>query len=161
VIKVPVRLALGSNLGDREGNLDQACKLIEELLLSEMSSSPIHETEPVGPPQGRYLNQILSGVCSMQPQEALQMCLGIEKQMGRERIEPWGPRIIDIDILTYGEEHVSENSLRIPHPRLAERSFVLAPWADLEADFVVPVHGRSVAELLNALPTSVNGSAGC
>jgi len=89
----------------------------------------------------------------------LQICLGIELQMGRERMEQWGPRSIDIDILTFGDQQVSEPKLTIPHPRLAERSFVLAPWADLEPDFVVPVLDRSVGDLLAALPSSLKGTA--
>jgi len=160
-MQVPVRLALGSNLGDREDHLRMARRLIEDQLLAKMKSSPIHETEPVGPPQGKYLNQVVSGESSLTPREVLLSCLQIEKQLGRERTELWGPRIIDIDILTYGDEQIEEPSLRIPHPRLVERSFVLAPWADLEPEFIVPVHQLSVAELLRALPKSVKGSAEC
>ena len=155
----PVRLALGSNLGDRERLLQQARELIEERLLTNLCCSPIHETEPVGPPQGRYLHQVIRGESSVGALEALQICLGIELQMGRERMEQWGPRSIDIDILTFGDQQVSEPKLTIPHPRLAERSFVLAPWADLEPDFVVPVFGRSVGDLLAALPSSLKGTA--
>jgi 2-amino-4-hydroxy-6-hydroxymethyldihydropteridine diphosphokinase len=161
MMSIPVRLALGSNLGDREELLQQARDLIEERLLTGLVCSPIHETDPVGPPQPKYLNQIVRGECEVSAMDALQICLGIEKQMGRERTLQWGPRSIDIDILTFGDQQISETMLTIPHPRLMERSFVLAPWADLEPNFVVPVTGRSVADLLAALPSSLRGTAGC
>ena len=160
-MSILVRLALGSNLGDREENLKQARQLLSENLISELHGSPIHETEPVGPPQGKYLNQVVRGACAFKPREALQICLSIEKQMGRERTELWGPRSIDIDILTFGEEQVAEDSLTIPHPRLSERSFVLAPWRDLEPDFIVPFCQKTVSELYLNLPSSLRGTAGC
>ncbi|NCF99211.1 MAG: 2-amino-4-hydroxy-6-hydroxymethyldihydropteridine diphosphokinase, partial [Planctomycetia bacterium] len=88
------------------------------------------------------------------------ICLDIELGMGRERNELWGPRTIDIDILTFGEFHMEDEFLKIPHPRLSERRFVLGPWADLEPDFNIPVWGKTVQELLNALPSSLEGSPG-
>ena len=160
-MSISVRLALGSNLGDREGNLKQARQLLSENLISDLEISPIHETEPVGPPQGKFLNQIVRGTCSVEPREALEICLAIEKQMGRERTELWGPRSIDIDILTFGQQQVTEDSLTIPHPRLAERSFVLAPWRDLEPEFIVPIYGKTVSELFLNLQSSLPGASGC
>lgn len=156
----PVRLALGSNLGDRGAHLESAREQISSRLLSQMISSPIHETEPVGPPQGKYFNQVVKGYSSRTPQKALEICLEIELGMGRERNELWGPRTIDIDILTFGEFHMEDEFLKIPHPRLSERRFVLGPWADLEPDFNIPVWGKTVQELLNALPSSLEGSPG-
>ena len=146
-----VRLALGSNLGDRAAYLESARCHIEGSILTEMCCSSIEETEPVGPPQGRYLNQIVRGNCDLDPPSLLQRCQSIEASLGRKRLEHWGPRTIDIDILTFGQLHWQEESLMIPHPRIEERIFVLEPWAQLEPGFVVPGLEKTIHQLLDQL----------
>ncbi|MGE4619937.1 MAG: 2-amino-4-hydroxy-6-hydroxymethyldihydropteridine diphosphokinase [Planctomycetota bacterium] len=146
-----IRLALGSNLGDRETLLDSARTLLADTVLDELECSPVFETEPVGPAQGLYLNQVIRGVCDCDPVSLLGRCQAIENSLGRIRQERWGPRTIDIDILTYGEIEWRDESLTIPHPGIAERSFVLLPWALLEPQFEVPVLGKTVEQLLQLL----------
>lgn len=144
-----VRLALGSNMGDRDSHLAAARELIAERVLQEMEWSPIHQTEAVGPPQGRYLNQVVKGVSRHQdPVRLLEECLQIETDLGRVRELRWGPRVIDIDLLTFGSIERDEPPLTLPHPRIHQRSFVLAPWAQLEPEFQITAGGKTVLELL-------------
>ncbi len=147
-----VRLALGSNLGDRAAHLESARCQLESSLLTQMRCSPICETEPVGPPQDAYLNQIVRGNCELDPPALLQRCQSIENSLGRIRRERWGPRTIDIDILTFGQMSWQDESLTIPHPRIEERVFVLEPWAQLEPGYLVPRLEKTVQQLLDLLP---------
>jgi 2-amino-4-hydroxy-6-hydroxymethyldihydropteridine diphosphokinase len=140
-------LALGSNLGDRLANLQRAVDLLGGVEgIDVRRSSRVYETEPVGPPQPEYLNAVLEVRTSLAPGELLAACLGIEDAMGRVRHERWGPRTVDVDVLTYGDEDVDEPDLTIPHPRMHERGFVLAPLLELTADPHLP-GGRRVADL--------------
>ena len=137
-------LALGSNVGDRLATLQRA---VDELDATEglgiRRSSRIYETEPVGgPPQPRYLNAVLETRTSLGARELLDACLRVERSLGRERLVRWGPRTIDIDILTYGRERIDEPDLVIPHPRMHERGFVLAPLLELDADPPLPSGAR-------------------
>jgi 2-amino-4-hydroxy-6-hydroxymethyldihydropteridine diphosphokinase len=95
-------------------------------------SSSVYETAPVGPPQPDYLNAVLEVATTLSPRALLDACLAVEERMGRVRIERWGPRVIDVDVLTYADERIDEDGLTIPHPRMAERAFVLVPLADLD-----------------------------
>ncbi len=111
--------------------------------LSVERSSRVYETDPVGgPPQPEYLNAVIEVETSLSPHELLAACMDVERRMGRVRDEQWGPRIIDIDILTYDEEQVDEPDLVIPHPRMHERAFVLVPLMELDPDPVLPGRGR-------------------
>ena len=140
-------LALGSNLGDRLANLQRAVDLLAGIQGIEIvRSSRIYETEPVGPAQPEYLNGALEIRTSLAPGQLLAACLGVEDAMGRVRLERWGPRIVDVDVLTYGDEDVDEPDLTIPHPRMHERAFVLVPLLELTADPHLP-GGRHVADL--------------
>ena len=140
-------LALGSNLGDRLANLQRATDLLDGIEGIEVRrSSRVYETEPVGPPQPEYLNAVLEVRTSLEPSELLAACLGVEDALGRVRRERWGPRTVDVDVLTYGDEDVDEPDLTIPHPRMHERGFVLAPLLELTADPRLP-GGRRVADL--------------
>jgi 2-amino-4-hydroxy-6-hydroxymethyldihydropteridine diphosphokinase len=140
-------LALGSNLGDRLGNLQQAVNLLAAREMVEvLRSSRVYETEPVGPPQPDYLNAVIEIETTLLPRALLEVCLGVERDMGRERKERWGPRVIDIDVLTYGQEEIREPGLEIPHPRMHERAFVLAPLLELTADPSLP-DGSAVGSL--------------
>jgi len=106
-------------------------------------SSRVYETDPVGgPPQPEYLNAVVEVQTTLSPHDLLAACMDVEQRMGRVRAERWGPRIIDIDVLTYDEEEVDEPDLVVPHPRMNERAFVLVPLLELDADPALPGHGR-------------------
>lgn len=149
-------LALGSNLGDRLEHLQAAVdSLAETPGLSVVAASPVYESDPVGGPEDspEYLNAVVLAETALSSRTLLERAQAIEEALGRVRTERWGPRTIDIDLLVVGEESVDEEQLRLPHPRAAERAFVLAPWADVDPDAVLPGRGP-VRELLAATGTA-------
>jgi 2-amino-4-hydroxy-6-hydroxymethyldihydropteridine diphosphokinase len=133
-------LALGSNEGDRLSTLQRAVDLLDAAPgIAIRRSSRIYETEPIGgPPQPDYLNAVVEARTSLLARELLEACHRVERSLGRERVVRWGPRTIDIDILTYGRERIDEPDLVVPHPRMHERGFVLAPLLELDADPPLP-----------------------
>ncbi len=140
-------LGLGSNLGDRLANLRAAVDALDAREgIQVVRSSRVYETDPVGPPQPDYLNAVIELETSLPPRTLLRACLEAELQLGRERSERWGPRTIDIDLLTYGNEEIDQPGLVVPHPRMHERGFVLAPLLELTADPKLP-GGRTAATL--------------
>jgi 2-amino-4-hydroxy-6-hydroxymethyldihydropteridine diphosphokinase len=140
-------LALGSNLGDRLATLQGAVdRLDARPSIDVVRSSRVYETEPVGPPQPPYLNAVIEIRTELEPRELLNECLAIEGELGRVRAERWGPRTIDIDVLTYDEREIDEPDLEIPHPRMHERAFVLIPLTDLTADPVLR-DGRRIGDV--------------
>ena len=153
-----VYLALGSNMGDREELIARAVRAVGELTGTHcLARSALIETDPIGPgPQGKYLNGVLAIETTLPPRELLRALLGIESALGRDRAksERWGPRTIDLDILLYGDLELNEPGLTLPHPRLAQRRFVLAPLAELAPELVVPGLGVSVRDLLSKLDAS-------
>jgi 2-amino-4-hydroxy-6-hydroxymethyldihydropteridine diphosphokinase len=148
-----IYLALGSNLGDREGNLRAAIGSLSAAGISVRRESPIYETEPVGYTGQRwFLNMVLEAVTALFPMQLLNRTGKIERALGRVRTVPNGPRTIDIDILLYANAAIHTPRLEIPHPRMHERRFVLAPLADLAPDLRHPTRGRTVRQLLESAP---------
>jgi 2-amino-4-hydroxy-6-hydroxymethyldihydropteridine diphosphokinase len=140
-------IALGSNLGDRLANLQRAVELLESRGgIRLLRASRVYETDPVGPPQPDYLNAVLEVETPLPPGRLLEEAQAVEGELGRVRGERWGPRVIDVDLLTYGDEHVDEPGLEIPHPRMHERAFVLVPLLELTADPRLP-GGRRLSEV--------------
>ena len=128
-------LGLGSNLGDREALLRDAVASIPDLV----AVSPVYETDPVGgPEQGAFLNCVVELDTDRSPHELLALCQELEADAERVRIERWGPRTLDVDVLLVGDRTVAEPDLEVPHPRMWQRRFVLAPLADLAPDLVSP-----------------------
>ncbi len=148
-----VYLSLGSNLGDRANNLRAAVERLNSDDLRVLRVSPVYETAPVDfTDQPHFLNAVVEVVTTLSPIELLSRTAAIETALGRERTVPKGPRTVDIDILLYRDCIVDRPELQIPHPRLTERRFVLAPLADLAPDLPHPLAKRPVRELLEAAP---------
>ncbi|PWK26299.1 2-amino-4-hydroxy-6-hydroxymethyldihydropteridine diphosphokinase [Arcicella aurantiaca] len=148
-----VYLLLGSNLGNREEILNQAITAIQENVGVIISQSKYYETPAWGKTdQPDFLNIALEIATNLMPLVVLEKTQAIEQQLGRVRIEKWGARLIDIDIIFYGQEiiNISEH-LNIPHPLMQERLFVLEPIAEIAPDFIHPVLKKSVSELLEEI----------
>jgi len=141
-------LHLGSNVGDRLGNLLKAKFLIQKKIGHIQSLSEVYETEAWGKTnQASFYNQAIHVLTRMTAYEVLDTIHDIENILGRKRNEYWGPRTIDIDILFFENEVVNSKNLTLPHPRLQERNFVLVPLSDIAADFIHPILDKSITEL--------------
>lgn len=147
-----VYLGLGSNVGDREEYIEQAIFLLDKnpnVQLLKHSSN--YETEPEGGgSQPPFINAAVSLKTKLSPHKLLELCQEIEATLGREREVEWGPRTIDIDILLYGNEIVSDDKLQIPHPLMHERLFVLKPLREIAAQIMHPVLEKSIEALYDA-----------
>jgi len=132
-------VGLGSNLGDREATLRAAIAALPGVL----GVSELRETDPVGvTEQPAFLNGAVALETELSARELLERLLAVERELGRERRERWGPRTIDLDLLVYGSETIDEPGLTVPHPRLHERRFALEPLAELDSELLVPGRGR-------------------
>jgi len=147
---VTVYLGLGSNLGNRQENLDQALKLLaQRMRLGKVSS--IYDTEPIGNVnQPRFLNMACEAFTRLSPEGLLALVKGIEQKLGRYS-RSGEPRIIDIDVLLFGDQVVNTRDLVIPHPQIAERSFVLVPLSEIAPDVVHPVTKKTIREMNQAI----------
>lgn len=148
-------VGLGSNLGDRAAHLLLGLSALSRLPKTHLLRlSPVYETDPVGPPQPPYLNMVAELETELSPKGLLAEMLRVEKALGRERRERWGPRTLDLDLLLYGDLVLEEAGLSVPHPRLHERAFVLVPLLDLLPEGRHPLLAQSFAELLASLDAS-------
>jgi 2-amino-4-hydroxy-6-hydroxymethyldihydropteridine diphosphokinase len=149
---VPVAIALGSNLGDRDELLHAAVDALREVV-DGIRASSWHRTEPVGVPgtQPEFLNGAIAGTTRLSARDLLEFLLATERRFGRERPYPGAARTLDLDLILYGDQVIDEPGLVVPHPRFRERLFVLAPLSEIAAERIDPVTGRSVADLLRTI----------
>jgi 2-amino-4-hydroxy-6-hydroxymethyldihydropteridine diphosphokinase len=155
--------ALGSNQGDREAHLAFARRRLPAAGFPWTLASSVHETAAVGGPAGQpaFLNQVLAAPLAsvgLGPDALLVRLLELEREAGRRRRERWGPRTLDIDLVFHGDDVRDEPGLILPHPRMQERPFVLAPLAEILPELVHPVSGRTVREMLRELGGEGKGS---
>jgi 2-amino-4-hydroxy-6-hydroxymethyldihydropteridine diphosphokinase len=145
-------LSLGTNLGNRDQNLNTAKELIKSSSTIVQASS-VYETAAWGKTdQPSFLNQALEIETKLEATDLMHSILAIEKKMGRERKEKYGARIIDIDILFFNEEHFNDPSLKLPHPEIQNRRFVLVPMAEIAGSFTHPILKKTILQLLDSCP---------
>jgi 2-amino-4-hydroxy-6-hydroxymethyldihydropteridine diphosphokinase len=148
-------IALGSNLGDSKsiliGALDQLHHSADVTLVDHSS---LYQTAPVGPPQPDYLNCCAMLRTALSPQAMMERLLTVEANFGRVRQERWGPRRLDLDLLLYDDAVVKTEMLEVPHPRMRERAFVLVPLAEIAPDWIDPVSGCAIADLVKTVDCS-------
>jgi len=144
-------VALGANIGNPSEQMDLAIAMLKEAT-DVIAVSTYYITKPVGgPEQPDYINAVCILESDLPALDLLSLLQGIEKSLGRERIERWGPRTIDLDLIQYGSLLSKAEELELPHPRAHERRFVLEPWHEIEPDAILLTHGK-ISELLAQLP---------
>jgi 2-amino-4-hydroxy-6-hydroxymethyldihydropteridine diphosphokinase len=144
-------ISLGANIGDPKVQMDLAVAMLREAT-EVISVSEYFSTKPVSDiEQPDYLNAICIAECDLPALDLLAVLHGIEKTLGRERLEKWGPRTIDLDLIQYGSLLSAADELTLPHPRAHERRFVLEPWISIDPEAILLTHGK-VSELLAQLP---------
>jgi 2-amino-4-hydroxy-6-hydroxymethyldihydropteridine diphosphokinase len=152
---VPCAIALGSNLGDSRTTLETALELLEQAAgITLQARSHWYETQAVGPPQPDYLNGCALLDVTLSPHDLLHVLLQLETRLGRVRRERWGPRTLDLDLLLFGNQILDCPTLQIPHPHLHERAFVLVPLAEIAPQWIHPLLGLSITDLLQQVDTS-------
>jgi len=152
-----VYLLLGSNIGNSNDMLQTATEFIEKEVGNVLRKSSCYATAAWGfKEQPDFLNQVLEVKTAMSPIDLLKCCLSIEQKMGRVRTVKNAPRIIDIDILFYGNDIIKEDGLQVPHPEIPNRRFVLVPMTELSKDFIHPVLGRNMSQLLADCADTLN-----
>lgn len=152
-MSVVAYLALGSNIGDRAGNLRRALESLKRAGIAVEAVSSVWETPPMPEDQPWYLNAVARVRTDASPLDLLHIAKDIERELGRRPGRRWGPRPIDVDILFYGDERVSTSELTVPHAGVSQRAFVLAPLSEV-ATGPLPVLGKSAAELLAGVDAS-------
>ncbi len=131
-------VGLGSNLGDRLENLATAVQALKARGLAILGASSVYETDPVGPPQPDYLNAAVAVGSDLGAVELVALLKEVESEIGREPVERWGPRVIDLDLLLYGDQSVAEPGVTVPHPELTNRAFALVPVLEIDEDVELP-----------------------
>lgn len=146
-------IGLGSNIRDRKKNIEEAVTLLEntpDIKIEKRSS--LYITDPIGyVGQDFFLNAVIEISTMLSPRDLLHRCLEIEEQMGRVRIMEWGPRLIDLDLLLYGEDIIEDEELIVPHPLMHNRRFVLIPLVEIAPDVIHPKLHQTASELLYSL----------
>jgi 2-amino-4-hydroxy-6-hydroxymethyldihydropteridine diphosphokinase len=156
-----VYIGIGSNLGNREHNCRRAIELLGQRGVRVRKRSSLYETEPWGvKDQPRFLNMVIEIETELNPQELLEVLKNAETEVGRQKTFTWGPRIIDLDILFYNDLIVNEDNLKIPHPFMHERDFVLRPLVEIAPELRHPLLKMSVRELFNRLDGRESDSHG-
>jgi 2-amino-4-hydroxy-6-hydroxymethyldihydropteridine diphosphokinase len=147
-------IALGSNIGNRYDNIVQAIeRLKSDSAIRLVNLSSIYETDPVGyEDQALFLNMVIKVQTNLNAMELLEICLKIELELGRKREMKWGPRTLDLDILTFNQENIESEKLVVPHPRMTERAFVLVPLVEIDQNLRLPGVDKPLNILLNELP---------
>lgn len=141
-------IALGSNLGNSVSILQGAVtELHSHPQVRATACSSVYTTAPVGPPQPDYVNACLLLETELSPEELLRLMLRVEMQFGRVRRERWGPRLLDLDLLLYGDLVLTLPELQIPHPRMHERAFVLVPLSEIASDWTDPISGKTIGQI--------------
>jgi 2-amino-4-hydroxy-6-hydroxymethyldihydropteridine diphosphokinase len=144
-------VALGANIGNPQEQMDLAVAMLREAT-DVVAVSSYYTTKPVGgPEQPDYINAVCIIESDLPAIDLLSLLHGIEKSLGRERAEKWGPRTIDLDLIQYGALLSSATELQLPHPRAHERRFVLEPWQEIEPDAILLTHGK-ISDLLEQMP---------
>ena len=144
-------VALGANIGNPQEQMDLAVAMLREAT-DVVAVSSYYTTKPIGgPEQPDYINAVCIIESDLPAIDLLSLLHGIEKSLGRERAEKWGPRTIDLDLIQYGALLSSATELQLPHPRAHERRFVLEPWQEIEPDAVLLTHGK-ISDLLEQMP---------
>jgi len=147
-----VAIALGSNLGESRSTLDEALKALDRNEgVRVVRRSSWYRSAPIGPVQPDYVNGCALLEVALAPEALLDVLQATENLFGRVRAERWGPRTHDLDLNLYGQQRIATERLEVPHPRMAERAFVLLPLAEIAAEWIDPVSGRPVGELAAAL----------
>ncbi len=150
-----VALALGSNLGASQVTLERSLQRLEQTPgIRVVTRSAWYETLPIGPAQPNYLNGCCLLDTALEPEKLLNVLQVIEQEFGRVRLQPWGPRTLDLDLLLYGQRIYSSATLTIPHPYLAERAFVVVPLAAIAPHWLHPVLQKTMGELAQGLDQS-------
>ncbi|MBW4648768.1 MAG: 2-amino-4-hydroxy-6-hydroxymethyldihydropteridine diphosphokinase [Kastovskya adunca ATA6-11-RM4] len=148
-------IALGSNLGDSQTILESALRILDQTSdITLQKQSSWYQTAPIGPPQPDYINGCARLHTRLSPQELLETLLATEAHFGRVRSQRWGARTIDLDLLLFNDIILDTAKLQIPHPRMRERAFVLVPLAEIAPDWIDPVSGKAIAQLLQTVDCS-------
>ena len=152
---VIIYLSLGSNIGNRKTKLEKALTELNKNNIKEIKISSFYETEPIGPKQRNFYNIAGKFKTNLSPQELLKTVKQIEEKLGRKKTYRWGPRVIDIDILFYGNKIIKTKNLIIPHKEIANRAFVLVPMKEIVPNFIHPIYRKTMKTLNNNLKGGV------
>jgi len=153
--KKQAAIALGSNLGDSLATLKGSLDTLDRIpYINVKTYSSWYETAPIGPPQPNYFNGCAILEVQLSPEVLLTTLLEVERQFGRVRQEHWGPRTLDLDILLFEDFILETPNLKIPHPRMTQRAFVLMPLAEIAPDWIEPISGEAIAQLVQKIDCS-------